>query len=154
MLGRSDANFSLSGLKTAVRNEAGRINPLEPQDISDLCASFQAAVLESTADRLSVGLRLFHEQFGPPRALVAAGGVAANQAIRGALQDVADKAQTTLIIPPPALCTDNGAMIAWAGAERLAIGLRDTMDTPPRARWLLDENATAPAGFANTRAGF
>jgi N6-L-threonylcarbamoyladenine synthase len=97
---------------------------------------------------------LFHEQFGPPRALVAAGGVAANQAIRGALQDVAAKAETTLIIPPPALCTDNGAMIAWAGAERLAIGLSDTMDTPPRARWLLDENATAPAGYANTRAGF
>ena len=103
---------------------------------------------------LSVGLRLFHEQFGPPRALVAAGGVAANQAIRGALQDVAAKAQTTLIIPPPALCTDNGAMIAWAGAERLALGMIDTMDAPPRARWLLDANATAPAGFANTRAGF
>ena len=66
MLGRPDANFSLSGLKTAVRNEASRLTPLEPQDISDLCASFQAAVLESTADRLSVGLRLFHEQFGPP----------------------------------------------------------------------------------------
>ena len=91
MLGRADANFSLSGLKTAVRNEASRIAPLEPQDISDLCAGFQAAVLESTADRLSVGLRLFHEQFGPPRALVAAGGVAANQAIRGALQEVAAK---------------------------------------------------------------
>jgi N6-L-threonylcarbamoyladenine synthase len=154
MLGRADANFSLSGLKTAVRNEAGRLAPLAPQDISDLCAGFQAAVLESTADRLSVGLRLFHEQFGPPRALVAAGGVAANQAIRRALQDVATKAQTTLIIPPPALCTDNGAMIAWAGAERLAIGLTDAMDAPPRARWLLDQNATAPAGFANTRAGF
>src|SRR6201998_2552281 len=154
MLGRSDANFSLSGLKTAVRNEANRINPLEPQDISDLCASFQAAVLESRPYPLTVGLRFFDEQFGAPRALVAAGGVAANQAIRGALQDVADKAQTTLIIPPPALCTDNGAMIAWAGAERLAIGLRDTLDTPPRARWPLDENATAPAGFANTRAGF
>jgi len=154
MLGRADANFSLSGLKTAVRNEAARLTPPEPQDIRDLCASFQAAVLESTADRLSVGLRLFHEQFGPPRALVAAGGVAANQAIRGALQDVAAKAQTTLIIPPPALCTDNGAMIAWAGAERLAIGLTDTLEAPPRARWLLDENATAPAGFTNTRAGF
>ena len=103
MLGRADANFSLSGLKTAVRNEAARLDPMEPQDIRDLCAGFQAAVLESTADRLSVGLRLFHEQFGPPRALVAAGGVAANQAIRSALQDVAAKAQTTLIIPPPAL---------------------------------------------------
>ena len=66
MLGRPDANFSLSGLKTAVRNEASRMGALEPQDISDLCAGFQAAVLESTADRLSVGLRLFHEQFGPP----------------------------------------------------------------------------------------
>jgi len=154
MLGRADANFSLSGLKTAVRNEASRLMPPEPQDICDLCASFQAAVLESTADRLGVGLKLFHEQFGPPRALVAAGGVAANQAIRGALQDVAAKAQTTLIIPPPALCTDNGAMIAWAGAERLAIGLTDTMDAAPRARWLLDANATAPGKFANTRAGF
>jgi len=154
MLGRADANFSLSGLKTAVRNEVGRLSPLEPQDISDLCASFQAAVLESTADRLSMGLRLFHEQFGPPRVLVAAGGVAANQAIRAALQGVAAQAQTTLIIPPPSLCTDNGAMIAWAGAERLAIGLTDAMDVAPRARWLLDQNARPPAKFANTRAGF
>jgi N6-L-threonylcarbamoyladenine synthase len=154
MLGRADANFSLSGLKTAVRNEINRLTSLEPKDIGDLCAGFQAAVLESTADRLSVGLKLFQQQFGTPRALVAAGGVAANQAIRGALQDVAAKAQTTLIIPPPALCTDNGAMIAWAGAERLALGLTDTMDAPPRARWLLDANATAPAGFTNTRAGF
>jgi N6-L-threonylcarbamoyladenine synthase len=154
MLGRPDANFSLSGLKTAVRNELSRLTPLEPIDVADLCASFQAAVLESTADRLSVGLKLFQEKFGPPRALVAAGGVAANQAIRGALQDVAAKAQTTLIIPPPALCTDNGAMIAWAGAERLALGLVDTMEAPPRARWLLDANASVPAGYANTRAGF
>ena len=127
---------------------------MEPQDIRDLCAGFQAAVLESTADRLSVGLRLFQQQFGPPRALVAAGGVAANQAIRGALQAVAAQAQTTLIIPPPALCTDNGAMIAWAGAERLALGLVDGMDAAPRARWLLDADATAPVGYANTRAAF
>jgi tRNA N6-adenosine threonylcarbamoyltransferase len=154
MLGRADANFSLSGLKTAVRNEASRMATLEPQDISDLCASFQAAVLESMADRLSVGLRLFHEQFGPPHALVAAGGVAANQAIRSALLDVAAKAGTSLVMPPPALCTDNGAMIAWAGAERLAIGLVDTLDAAPRARWPLDEKASTPAGFANTRAGF
>jgi N6-L-threonylcarbamoyladenine synthase len=154
MLGRADANFSLSGLKTAVRNEVIRLTPLTDQDISDLCASFQAAVLESTADRLRVGLKLFRERFGAPRALVAAGGVAANQAIRGALQEVAANAETTLIIPPPALCTDNGAMIAWAGAERLALGLTDTMDAPPRARWLLDATATAPAGFANSRAGF
>lgn len=154
MLGRPDANFSLSGLKTAVRNEASRMTPLEPQDISDLCAGFQAAVMESTADRLSVGLKLFQEKFGPPRALVAAGGVAANKAVRAALQDVAANAETTLIIPPPALCTDNGAMIAWAGAERLALGLTDGMDTAPRARWLLDANIRTPDKFANTRAAF
>src|SRR5215471_10437707 len=64
MLGRGDANFSLSGLKTAVRTEASRLAEITPQDINDLCASFQAAVMDSTADRLSVGLRLFREQFG------------------------------------------------------------------------------------------
>jgi len=159
MLGRSDANFSLSGLKTAVRSEIGRLGSpqekdISDKDISDLCASFQAAVMESTADRLSVGLRIFKELYGAPTALVAAGGVAANQAIRVALQGVAEKAGTPLIIPPPALCTDNGAMIAWAGAERLALGLTDGMDTAPRARWLLDANATAPVGYANTRAGY
>jgi N6-L-threonylcarbamoyladenine synthase len=133
MLGRADANFALSGLKAAIHNEASRLFQLEPQDIRDLCASFQAAVQEATADRLSAGLRLFHEQFGPPRALVATGSIAANQAIRGALQEAAAIAQTTLIIPPPALCTENGAMIAWAGAERLALGLTDTMDAAPCA---------------------
>jgi len=139
MLGRPDANFSLSGLKTAVRNEASRLGQLEAQDISDLCAGFQAAVLESTADRLSVGLRLFEERFGPPRALVAAGGVAANQAIRKVLHRLAFEVGTTLVAPPAALCTDNGAMIAWAGAERLALGLTDPLDVAPRARWPLDQ---------------
>lgn len=154
MLGRPDANFSLSGLKTAVRNEASRMGRLQPNDIDDLCAGFQAAVLDSVADRLAVGLKLFGERFGAPTALVAAGGVAANQAIRTALREVADRAQTRLVVPPPALCTDNGAMIAWAGAERLARGLVDGQDAPPRARWRLDDNVTIPATFANTRAGF
>src|ERR1700748_3186062 len=154
MLGRDDANFSLSGLKTAVRNEAARLTPPDARDVSDLCASFQAAVLESTADRLSVGLRLFAERFGPPRALVAAGGGAANQAIRGGLPWVAAKAQTTLIIPPPALCTDHGAMIAWAGAERLALGMIDTMEAQARARWRLGDNAVGSDGFSQHRAGF
>jgi N6-L-threonylcarbamoyladenine synthase len=152
MMGRPDANFSLSGLKTAVRNEAARLQPMEPQDIRDLCAGFQAAVLDVVTDRIEAGLRLFAAQFGPPQALVAAGGVAANRAIRDALQDIAKRAQTPLIVPPPALCTDNGAMIAWAGAERLALGLVDTMDSAPRARWRLDEHGETPAKFANTRA--
>lgn len=154
MVGRPEANFSLSGLKTAVRNEADRLAPLEPQDVADLCASFQASVLESTKDRLHTGLKLFQEQFGAPRALVAAGGVAANQAIRGALQEVAAKAQTTLIIPPPALCTDNGAMIAWAGAERLALDMIDPLDAPPRARWRLDGEEASAKSSDKSRVNF
>jgi N6-L-threonylcarbamoyladenine synthase len=153
MIGRADANFSLSGLKTAVRQEAQRIARLSPTDVNDLCAGFQAAVLDSVADRLHVGLAQFQTRFGAPQALVAAGGVAANQAIRAMLKHVAAAAQTTLVLPPPALCTDNGAMIAWAGAERMALGLTDTLETAPRARWRLDETPT-PARYANTRAQF
>ena len=154
MQGRPEPDFSLSGLKTALRLEAEAIAPLSDQDVADLCASFQQAVVELIHDRLRAGLKLFRARHGAPTAMVAAGGVAANRAIRTALQDVAASSQITLIIPPPSLCTDNGAMIAWAGAERLAIGLTDAMDTAPRARWLLDQNARPPAKFANTRAGF
>jgi N6-L-threonylcarbamoyladenine synthase len=147
MVGRHDCDFSLSGLKTAVRLEAEAIAPLSEQDVADLCASFQLAVIEMVTDRLRSGLRLFRERFGTPTALVAAGGVAANQAIRDGLLDVALQDQVALIVPPPQLCTDNAAMIAWAGAERLAHGLRDTLDTAPRARWPLSE-VTRPAAEA------
>ncbi len=144
MIGRPDADFSLSGLKTALRLEAEKIAPLSDQDVADLCASFQLAVVEMIVDRLRHGLRLFRQKFGPPTALVAAGGVAANQAIRDALLDVALQDQIALIVPPPSLCTDNAAMIAWAGAERLVYDLWDSLDTPPRARWPLDQ-VTKPA---------
>ena len=103
----------------------------------DLCASFQQAVVDVVADRLRAGLKMFRERHGTPTALVAAGGVAANEAIRKVLHRVAFEAGTVLVVPPPELCTDNGAMIAWAGAERLALGLTDTLDTAPHARWPL-----------------
>jgi N6-L-threonylcarbamoyladenine synthase len=150
MVGRNDCDFSLSGLKTAVRLEAEKIAPLSEQDVADLCASFQLAVIEMVVDRLRVGLRLFRERFGRPTALVAAGGVAANQAIRDALLDVALQDQIALIVPPPELCTDNAAMIAWAGAERLAHGLCDTLDIAPRARWPLGEVSKPAAEEAQT----
>jgi N6-L-threonylcarbamoyladenine synthase len=139
MLGRAHADFSLSGLKTALRLEAERIAPLAEEDVRDLCASFQQSVVDVIADRLRVGLKAFRERYGPPAALVAAGGVAANEAIRKVLQRVAFEAGTALVVPPPQLCTDNGAMIAWAGAERLALGLTDTLATVPHARWPLGE---------------
>jgi N6-L-threonylcarbamoyladenine synthase len=139
MSGRREADFSLSGLKTALRIEAEKIAPLSNQDVADLCASFQQAVVDVVMDRLRLGVRMFRDQVGPPTALVCAGGVAANQAIRKVLHRVAFEAGTTLVAPPPALCTDNGAMVAWAGAERLALGLTDTLNAVPRPRWPLDQ---------------
>ncbi len=147
MSGRHDANFSLSGLKTALRLAAEKVAPLSDQDVADLCASFQQAVVDVVGDRLRAGMKMFRERLGTPNALVCAGGVAANQAIRKILHRVAFENGTSLVAPPPALCTDNGAMIAWAGAERLALGLTDTLDFAPRARWPLSEvtKAAVPA---------
>jgi N6-L-threonylcarbamoyladenine synthase len=159
MVGRQDADFSLSGLKTALRLEAEKIAPLSEQDVADLCASFQRAVVETVIDRLRRGLRMFRERFGAPSALIASGGVAANGAIRAAMLKLAVEDGVPLLAPPPALCTDNGAMIAWAGAERLAYGLCDTLDTAPRARWPLAQvgkpgketgNAAGSAGVLPT----
>jgi tRNA N6-adenosine threonylcarbamoyltransferase len=139
MTGRIDCDFSLSGLKTALRLEAEKIAPLTDEDVRDLCAAFQQAVVDVVADRLRGGLRMFRDTFGMPSSLVAAGGVAANEAIRKILHRLAFECGTVLVVPPHELCTDNGAMIAWAGAERLALGLTDTLDAPPRARWPLSE---------------
>jgi N6-L-threonylcarbamoyladenine synthase len=152
MHGRKDADFSLSGLKTALRLEAEKIAPLSDQDVADLCASFQQAVVDVVLDRLRAGLRLFRAKFGAPTALVAAGGVAANQAIRKVLHRLAFEVGTVLVAPPLELCTDNGAMIAWAGAERLAMGLTDSLDVAPRARWPLDEIAAAKGKLQRTAA--
>ena len=151
MLGRPEPDFSLSGLKTALRLEAERIAPLSDQDVADLCASFQQGVVEVIHDRLRTGMKVFRARYGTPTALVAAGGVAANEAIRKVLQRVAFEGGIKLVVPPGELCTDNGAMIAWAGAERLALGLSDPLDFAPRARWPLDEVAgpqTRPARVA------
>jgi N6-L-threonylcarbamoyladenine synthase len=149
---RKEADFSFSGLKTALRLEAEAVAPLSDEDVADLCASFQQAVVDVVYDRLRTGLRIFRAQHGAPSALVVAGGVAANQAIRSVLQTLAGEEKVPLVAPPPELCTDNGAMIAWAGAERLALGLTDTLDVAPKARWPLDEVAAARGRKLNTAA--
>jgi len=145
MLGRSSPDFSLSGLKTAVRLEAERIAPLTQSDVADLCASFQAAVVDVVIDRARVALRAFREVAGRPQALVAAGGVAANETMRRALMRLAAEAGLRLVVPPVALCGDNAAMIAWAGIERLSLGLVDDITAPARARWPLDSRAEGAA---------
>jgi N6-L-threonylcarbamoyladenine synthase len=143
MLGRPNPDFSFSGLKTAVRLEVGRVGPLTTVDVADVCASFQAAVVDTIIDRCRAGLRLFRETVGHPTAMVVAGGVAANGAIRRALMRFCGEAGLRLVLPPVSLCTDNGAMIAWAGIERLSLGLVDDMTFPARPRWPLDANAEA-----------
>ncbi len=146
MLGRREADLSLSGLKTAVRIEAERIAPLAERDVADLCASFQAAVVDVVVDRARVALRAFSDVAGRPTALVAAGGVAANGAVRRALASLAGEAGLSFVAPPLPLCGDNGAMIAWAGLERLRLGLVDDLTAPARPRWPLAARAAVPAG--------
>lgn len=134
-------DFSFSGLKTAVRLAAEQLAPLTDQDVADISASFQRTVAEIVATRARSALARYAVELpGQPLRLVVAGGVAANKAIGAALREAADAAGATLVIPPIPLCTDNGAMVAWAGAERLALGADDPLDFSAKARWPLDSS--------------
>lgn len=140
--GRPGCDFSFAGLKTAVLREAEALGSLSGRDIDDLCASFQAAVRDVLIDR--VGRAMETWPF-PARRFVVAGGVAANQALRAALEALCAERGFSFLAPPPALCTDNGAMVALAGAERLAAGLLDGLAVAARPRWPLDEAAATAA---------
>lgn len=144
--GKPHCDFSFSGLKNAVRLVVDALpQPLSDQDRADLCASFQAAVADTVTDRARRALQRFQELYPQGRHLVVAGGVAANQALRHTLAETAAQAGMTFLAPPLALCTDNAAMIAWAGLERFRLGERDSLDFAPRPRWPLDRNAVGRA---------
>jgi N6-L-threonylcarbamoyladenine synthase len=130
-------DFSFSGLKTAVR----QLKDDPALNVDDACASFQAAVIDILKDRVRNALLRFTADFPQLETptLVVAGGVAANRAIGAALADLAGAQSFSLRIPPPRLCTDNAAMIAWAGLERFAAGAWDPISIGPRARWPLQE---------------
>ena len=137
LLGSGEPHFSFAGLKSAVQ----RAVVSGEHSREDIAASFQQAVVDCLVDRTALALG----KTDAPT-LVVAGGVAANQAIRSALAGLAKKHGRGFSVPPGWLCTDNAAMIAWAGAERFAAGLCDSLDVPARARWPLDESAEKVRG--------
>ena len=137
LVGSNEPHFSFAGLKSAVQ----RVVASGEYRREDIAASFQQAVVDCLVDRTKLALG----KTDAP-ALVVAGGVAANQAIRRALADLASRGGRGFSVPPGWLCTDNAAMIAWAGAERLDLGLTDALDAPARARWPLDPEAEKVRG--------
>lgn len=142
LLGSSEPHFSFSGLKSAVARAVSNDEVASAQDKADMAASFQTAVVDCLVDRTARALTVA----GKITALVVAGGVAANLAIRSALEVLTASQQLRFVAPPLWLCGDNGAMIAWAGHERLALGLVDSLTAPARARWPLDVAAEAVRG--------
>lgn len=146
--GEARLDFSFSGLKTAVRQTATELVPLSDQDVADICASFQAAVADTLSDRVGRSLERFRNEFPDCEtpALVVAGGVAANKTLRVALENLCARHGFSFIAPPLDLCTDNAAMIAWAGAERAATEAPDSLSLAPRSRWPLDEKSAPVIG--------
>jgi N6-L-threonylcarbamoyladenine synthase len=146
LLGKPGCDFSFSGLKNALRLLVGRLGTLTDRDRADIAASFQAAAAGHLAERTARGMTMFDAMHADARTLVVAGGVAANAALRVALAETASRHGYRLVVPPPRLCTDNGAMIAWAGLERFRLGLTDGLDFASRPRWPLDAGAPPLVG--------
>ena len=146
MLGRPGCDLSFSGLKTAMRHAIQALppGPVTEGDRADLCASFQAAVGDALVDRAKRAIVRFRETRPEGADLVLAGGAAANRYLRARLTSCAQAGGLALVAPPIPLCTDNGAMIAWAGLERLRLGETDGSDVMPRPRWPL-ESLSPPA---------
>ncbi len=137
--GKPNCDFSFSGLKTAVRYIFEDLPEPSQSDKSDIAAGFQAAVVEVMKDRMQKAIAIFKEHYPEAKDMVVAGGVAANTAIREMLTELAAENGMIFSAPPLNLCTDNAAMIAGAGLERLNLGLVDSLDFRPRPRWPLYE---------------
>ena len=148
LINRPGCDFSFSGLKTAVRQTLENLENPTQVDLNDICASFQYTCGEILRLKVGRAIDMFEAQglSGQVRTLVVAGGVAANQSLRSVLQDLCASRHYHFAAPPMALCTDNGAMIAWAGLERLFRGESDALTVSARARWPLDPDAAPAAG--------
>ena len=143
MLGKPGCDFSFSGLKTAVRRVIDQFpaGDIPRADAAALCASFQETVADILRDRVKNALDEYMRLAPAAPSLVVAGGVAANKRLRAVLEGMASERGLRFIAPPLKLCTDNAAMIAWAGMERFVRGMTDAPDFAVRARWPLDPTA-------------
>jgi N6-L-threonylcarbamoyladenine synthase len=149
MKGRDDCDFSFSGLKTAVRAHIDSLpaGDLNRDDIAALAASFELALCDVVTDRLARAVALYLDRYRPTiPTLVVSGGVAANLSLRAALQTLAQAHGLGYVAPPLKLCSDNAAMIAWAGIEHLQRGRRDSLDFAARPRWPLDPDGDPKRG--------
>lgn len=146
--GTAGYDFSFSGLKSAVRRHV-EVTELTDEAVSNLAASFQRAAIDALIDRTKAALKGPEVGRAGVKSLVVAGGVAANQDLSHALAALAEEVGVSLVVPPPRLCTDNAAMVAWAGLERLEAGLTDGLEASARARWPLD---TERAGMTRAKA--
>ena len=145
MIRRPGCDLSFSGLKTAVAQTLARIgHDPTPQQRADIAASFQQAVVDVLADRASNAMDMMRDHFPSANLLVVAGGVASNEAIRGALAQAAKERGFILAAPPIRLCSDNAVMVAWTGIERLRLGWADGLESNARPRWPLDTLAAFP----------
>jgi len=146
--GKPGCHFSFSGLKTAVRRTVLGLpeGPVRERDLADICASFQAAAGDVLEDRCTRAMKQVRDSHPAISTLVVSGGVAANTYLRQRLTGLCERRGFELVAPPQRLCTDNAVMIAWAGLERLRLGLSDGLDFKPRPRWPLDPDAPAAAG--------
>jgi N6-L-threonylcarbamoyladenine synthase len=153
MVGRPGCDFSFSGLKTAVRRHVEDLGVLTDADRADLAAAFQATVSDVMADRVGRAIRAFRAAHPEGSTLVVAGGVAANKALRARLATVAGEEGFRFVAPPLGLCTDNAAMIAWAGLEHRRLGHATPLDFAPRPRWPLDPAAKPAIGRRDAGSG-
>ncbi len=147
MVGRAGCDFSFSGLKTAMRQYVEKLPPgdLIPEDIADLSYAFEQKASRIVSDRLKHAIIDFKKSYGNGP-LVISGGVAANKALRSALKSLANQEDMEFVAPPLGLCSDNGAMIAWTGIEKLKAGHVDSLDCAARPRWPLDPGAEKKIG--------
>lgn len=139
MKNRKGCDFSFSGLKTAVKRKINLIDNITEDDIANVCSSFQECIADILENRIVNAIKIFQTKYPNAKNFVVSGGVAANQFLNKKMRKVVESYGFTLVSPPINLCTDNAAMVAWAGIERFKKGFVDSLDIIPKPRWPLEE---------------